>query len=184
VASFEPGGQGFESLRAHFLSKKVLRQPGPRDWKRADRTPDGQQDGSTTRRRAGLDVAASAAAVRSEAEDERRSREHSVRGSIQIWSKPPISRLDRQLGGRPYIAIRQLSNVRAAPQATTLKALLLPTPRCLFQATVSTLLDSAQPSCHIFTRASIYEPGGREFESLRAHGLLARYFWVLCYWPD
>src|SRR5882672_5045752 len=47
--------------------------------KRADRTPDGQQDGSTTRRRAGLDVAASAAAVRSEAEDERRSREQSVR---------------------------------------------------------------------------------------------------------
>ena len=79
VASFEPGGQGFESLRAHFLSKKVLRQPGAEDRKRADRTPDRQQDGSTTRRRAGLDVAASAAAVRSEAEDERRSREQSVR---------------------------------------------------------------------------------------------------------
>ena len=31
--------------------------------------------------------------------------------SIQIWSKPPISRLDHQLGGRPYITIRQLSNV-------------------------------------------------------------------------
>src|SRR6266403_5127081 len=38
---------------------------------------------------------------------------------FQIWSKPPISRLDRQLGGRPYMAIRQLSNVRAAPQVTT-----------------------------------------------------------------
>src|SRR6266404_8216871 len=46
---------------------------------RADRTPDGQQDGSTTRRRTGLEVAASVAAVRSEAEDERRSREQSVR---------------------------------------------------------------------------------------------------------
>jgi len=46
---------------------------------RADRTPDGQQDGSTTRRRTGLDVAASVAAVWSEAEDERRSREQSVR---------------------------------------------------------------------------------------------------------
>jgi hypothetical protein len=45
AASFEPGGQEFESLR----------------------------------RCAGLDVAASAAAVRSEAEDERRSREQSVR---------------------------------------------------------------------------------------------------------
>ena len=48
--------------------------------------------------------------------------------TIQIWSKPPISRLDRQLGGGPYIAMRHLSNVRAAPQVTTLKALLLPTP--------------------------------------------------------
>ena len=51
---------------------------------RADRTPDGQQDGSTTRRRAGLDVAASAAAVRSEAEDEPRSREQSACATIVI----------------------------------------------------------------------------------------------------
>ena len=36
MASFEPGGQGFESLRAHFL--KILLEPGPRDRKRADRT--------------------------------------------------------------------------------------------------------------------------------------------------
>jgi hypothetical protein len=41
--------------------------------------------GSTTRRRAGLDVAASAAAVRSEAEDERRSREQSVRARFQYF---------------------------------------------------------------------------------------------------
>jgi len=40
--------------------------------------------GSTTRRRAGLDAAAQgAAAVRSEAEDERRSREQSVRAHFQ-----------------------------------------------------------------------------------------------------
>ena len=32
--------------------------------------------------------------------------------SIQIWSKPPISWLDGQLGGRPYIVIRQLVKVR------------------------------------------------------------------------
>ena len=69
IRVFEPGGQGFESLRAHFLSK-FFGSPEPRARKRADRTPDGQQDGSTTRRRAGLDVAASAAAVRSVAEDE------------------------------------------------------------------------------------------------------------------
>ena len=29
--------------------------------------------------------------------------------------------------------MRQLSNVRAAPQVTTLKALLLPTPKCFTQ---------------------------------------------------
>ncbi len=63
---FEPGGQGFESLRAHFLSTKFFGCAGHEDG--ADRTPDGQQDGSTTRRRAGLDVAASAT-VRSEAPD-------------------------------------------------------------------------------------------------------------------
>src|SRR5260221_6973703 len=34
--------------------------------------------------------------------------------SIQIWSNPPISRLDRQLGGRSYMAIRQLVKVRTA----------------------------------------------------------------------
>jgi hypothetical protein len=89
IRFFEPGGQGFESLRAHFLSKKVLRQPGPRDRKRADRTPDGQQDGSTTRRRAGLDVAASAAAVRSAAEDERRSREHSAAAVLNAQRAAP-----------------------------------------------------------------------------------------------
>jgi hypothetical protein len=78
IRFFEPGGQGFESLRAHF-SSKFFGSPEPRARKRADRTPDEQQDGSTTRRRAGLDVAAFAAAVRSEAEDERRSREQSGR---------------------------------------------------------------------------------------------------------
>src|SRR6266404_4341561 len=78
IRFFEPGGQGFESLRAHFLSKSSSAALATRS-EPADRTPDGQQDGSTTRRRAGLDVAASAAAVRSEAEDERRSREQSGR---------------------------------------------------------------------------------------------------------
>jgi hypothetical protein len=28
IPYFEPGGQGFESLRAHFLSKKLLGCPG------------------------------------------------------------------------------------------------------------------------------------------------------------
>jgi hypothetical protein len=53
--------------------------------------------------------------------------------TIQIWSKPLISGLDRQIDGRLNMAIRQLSNVRAAPQVTTMKALLLPTPRCFTQ---------------------------------------------------
>jgi len=48
-----------------------------------------------------------------------------------FWSKPLISGLDRQLGERLYIAIRQLSNVRTAPQVTKMKALLLPTPGVL-----------------------------------------------------
>jgi hypothetical protein len=77
-ASSNQGVRGSNPFGRTF-HQKVLRQPGPGDRKRADRTPDGQQDGSTTRRRAGLDVAASAAAVRSEAEDEWRSREQSVR---------------------------------------------------------------------------------------------------------
>src|SRR6266404_1161861 len=55
----------------------------------ADRAPDGQQDGSTTRRRARLDVAASAAAVRSEAEDERRSREHSAAAALNAQRAAP-----------------------------------------------------------------------------------------------
>jgi hypothetical protein len=67
--------------------------------------------------------------------------------SLQIWSKPPISRLDHQLGGRPYIAIRQLSNVRAAPQVTTLKADCRPPgflPSSLFSQPVARIgfLDS------------------------------------------
>jgi len=77
-ASSNQGVRGSNPFGRTFC-QKVLRQPGPGDRKRADRTPDGQQDGSTTRRRAGLDVATPAAAVRSEAEDERRSREQSVR---------------------------------------------------------------------------------------------------------
>jgi len=105
IRVFEPGGQGFESLRAHFLSKKFFGKPGPRGRKRADRTADGQQDRSTTRRRTGR--------------------------AIQISLKAPNKRLDRQLRRASYIAIRQLSNVRAAPQVTTLKALLLPTPGVL-----------------------------------------------------
>jgi len=39
-----------QSLRAHFLSKGVLRQTDP-DAGKADRTPDRQQDGSTIQRR-------------------------------------------------------------------------------------------------------------------------------------
>src|SRR6266446_5666277 len=52
IRFFEPGGQGFESLRAHFSSKSSSAALATR-WERAVRTPDGQQDGSTTRRRAG-----------------------------------------------------------------------------------------------------------------------------------
>src|SRR5882762_11229497 len=89
IRVFEPGGQGFESLRAHFLSKSSSAARATRS-ERADRTPDGQQDGSTTRRRAGLDVAASAAAVRSEAEVERRSREHSAAVALNAQRAAPI----------------------------------------------------------------------------------------------
>jgi hypothetical protein len=99
--------------------KKFFGSPG-HEIGRADRTPDGQQDGSTTRRRAGFDVAASAASNPSGR-------------AIQISLKAPHKRLDRQLRRAPYRAIRQLSNVRAAPQVTTLKVLLLPTPRCFPQ---------------------------------------------------
>src|SRR6267142_5014492 len=80
IRFFEPGGRRFESVRAHLNYKKVFRRPGPPGRKRAVRTADRQtrpvrQPGA----RAGLDVAAPAVAVRSEAEDERRSREQSLR---------------------------------------------------------------------------------------------------------
>jgi hypothetical protein len=67
---------------------------------RLNSAPDGQQDRSTTRRRAGH--------------------------SIQIWSKPPISRLDRELGGRPYIGIRQLLRSEPSGCRTRFDDLVLP----------------------------------------------------------
>ncbi len=170
IRFFEPGGQGFESLRAHFLSKKFFGRPDheigneqiePLTDNKMVRLP-GAAPGRTSprqRRRSGAKRRTSGAAASNPS------------GPL----KAPNTRLDRQLRRASYIAIRQLSNVRAAPQVTTLKALLLPTPRCLFQATVFTLLDSAQPSCQIFARASIYEPCDREFQpSTRPVGPLLR----------
>src|SRR6266404_2959901 len=112
IRFFEPGGQGFESLRAHFLSKKVLRLPWPRDW---NEQIEPLTDNKTVRlpgaapgwrsplqwRRSGAKRRTSGAAASNPSER-----------SIQIWSKPPISWLDGQLGGRPYIVIRQLVKVR------------------------------------------------------------------------
>jgi hypothetical protein len=122
----------FESLRAHFLSK-FFGGPGhengneqiePLTDNETVRLP-GAAPGRTSplqRRRSGAKRRTSGAAA-----------SNPSGRTIQIWSKPLISGLDRQLGGRPYIAIRQLSIVRAAPQVTTMKALLLPTPRCFTQ---------------------------------------------------
>ncbi len=73
-------GVGGSNPSGRTFPIKIFRQPRPAGMEQAVRTADRQQDGSTTRRRAGLDVAAQgAAAVRSEAEDERRSREQSLR---------------------------------------------------------------------------------------------------------
>jgi hypothetical protein len=82
-------GVGGSNPSGRTKIKKILRQPGPRDRKRADRTLDRQQDGSTTRRPAGLDVAGSAAAVRSEAEDERRSRKHRAAAALNAQRAAP-----------------------------------------------------------------------------------------------
>jgi hypothetical protein len=78
---YEPGGREFESLRAHhnFRCLRTLSRLRPFDV--VIRTP-GRQTSRVRQPgvRAGLDAAArSAAAVRSEAEDERRSREQSLR---------------------------------------------------------------------------------------------------------
>jgi hypothetical protein len=139
ICVFEPGGQGFESLRAHFVpmcrvaQKKFFGSRGheigngqiePLTDNKTVRLP-GAAPGWTPplrRRRSGAKRRMSGAAA-----------SHPSGRTIQIWSKPPLSRLDRQLGGGPNIAMRHLSNVRAAPQVTTLKALLLPTPNCFTQ---------------------------------------------------
>ncbi len=133
IRFFEPGGQGFESLRAHFLSKKFFGRPDheigneqiePLTDNKMVRLP-GAAPGRTSprqRRRSGAKRRTSGAAASNP----------SGRAN-QISLKAPNTRLDRQLRRASYIAIRQLSNVRAAPQVTTLKALLLPTPRCFTQ---------------------------------------------------
>src|SRR6267142_3900174 len=51
IRLFDQGVRGSNPFGRTY-PKKAPRLPWPRDRKRADRTPDGQQDGSTTRRRA------------------------------------------------------------------------------------------------------------------------------------
>jgi len=96
---FEPGGRRFESVRAHFTTRKFCGRYC-RNFDRAVRTADIRQAGSTTwPSSAKLDAAArSAAAVRSAAEDERRSREQSVRAhhkiknlGASVFSVPAVS---------------------------------------------------------------------------------------------
>ncbi len=123
-------GSGVRIPSGALFIKKAPRLPWPRDRKRADRTPDGQQDSSTTRRRTGL----TSPLQRRRSGAKRRTRDRRPRSNpsgraIQISLKAPNRRLDRQLRRASYIAIRQLSNVRPTPQATTLKAFLLPIPR-------------------------------------------------------
>jgi hypothetical protein len=133
VASFEPGGRRFESVRAHFITKKYFGGPGhlaaneqfepPTDNKTV-RQP-GAAPGWTSplqRRRSGAQRRTRG----------RRPRSNPSGRAIQISLKAPNKRLDRQLRRASYIAIRQLSNVRTAPQVTTLEALLLPTPPKVF----------------------------------------------------
>ena len=114
IRFFEPGGREFESLRAHF-------------WVKLFGSP-GHEIGNEQ-----IEPLTDNKTVRSEAEDERRSGEQCGPGAIQISLKAPNMRLDRELRRASYTAIRSLSNVRAAPQVTTLKALMLPTPRCFTQ---------------------------------------------------
>jgi hypothetical protein len=132
IRVFEPGGRRFESVRAHFLSK-LLGSPGheigneqiePLTDNKTVRLPGAAPDWTSPllRRRSGAKRRMRGAAASNP----------SGRAN-QISLKAPNTRLDRQLRRASYIAIRQLSNVRAAPQVTTLKALLLPTPRCLTQ---------------------------------------------------
>jgi hypothetical protein len=70
--------QGFESLRAHLTTKKFS-AAGSINPEKAVRTGDNKPGSTTWSSSAQLDAAAQgAAAVRSEAEDERRNREHSA----------------------------------------------------------------------------------------------------------
>jgi hypothetical protein len=81
IRVFEPGGRRFESVRAHFPIKNFFGTGSHhKEGNEQIEPPTDNETGSTTWPfSAKLDAAASPAAVRSEAEDERRSREQSVR---------------------------------------------------------------------------------------------------------
>jgi hypothetical protein len=73
IRVFEPGGRRFESVRAHFPIKNFFGTGSHhKEGNEQIEPPTDNETGSTT-------WPFSAAAVRSEAEDERRSREQSVR---------------------------------------------------------------------------------------------------------
>jgi len=169
---FEPGGQGFESLRAHFLSKKFFGRPDheigneqiePLTDNKMVRLP-GAAPGRTSprqRRRSGAKRRTSGAAASNP----------SGRAN-QISLKAPNTRLDRQLRRASYIAIRQLSNVRAAPQVTTLKVLLLPTPNCFTHSPVTSPVARRYQNARIGLVA--IDTGGRLRNRTRMLGLSSR----------